>query len=314
MRTFNSILYVTDGIFDETAGLKQALQLAESSRSTLDVLLVYSVLPKSQRAYADTYSKYLEEQLSLALEKTRETLNLDDGKVPLRIMQEEVTIPPAIQAIRHVLNVGYDLVIKEAEPGESGRGFRSMDMTLLRKCPGPVWLVRPLVHQQEGIKVAVAVDAESRDLSEKALSLRLLELSRSMAARFNGSLSILSCWDYEYEQFLRYKAWANISEEEHEKNIKEADSDHQTLLNALIEESGIGSNHKVFRIRGRPDILIPEFVEREHVDILVMGTLARTGILGFLIGNTAENILNIIKCSLLALKPAGFVSPVKAFP
>jgi len=44
-----------------------------------------------------------------------------------------------------------------------------------------------------------------------------------------------------------------------------------------------------------------------------MGTVARTGISGFIIGNTAENILEEISCSLIALKPEGFVSPVKAY-
>jgi len=44
-----------------------------------------------------------------------------------------------------------------------------------------------------------------------------------------------------------------------------------------------------------------------------MGTVARTGILGCLMGNTAENIVVELKCSLLALKPGGFVSPVKAY-
>ncbi|MDF5010076.1 universal stress protein, partial [Vibrio parahaemolyticus] len=42
-----------------------------------------------------------------------------------------------------------------------------------------------------------------------------------------------------------------------------------------------------------------------------MGTLARTGISGYVIGNTAENILQSINCSLVALKPDGFVSPIQ---
>lgn len=313
MRKFNSILYVTNGIFDETEGLKQALQLVVSNRLKLDILLVYPALPKTQEAYSDTYRKYLEEQLHAVLEKIIETLNLDRGEGLCRIMQREVEIPPAIEVIRHVLRNGYDLVIKEAEPGVEGKGFGSMDMTLLRKCPCTLWLARPVLHKRGEIRIAVAVDPENRDPLEKVLSLRLLELSHSMLDSLSGSLSILSCWDYEYEQFLRYKAWANISEEEHARNAREAESDHQIRLDALIEESGIGSNHKVFRMRGRPDSLIPEFVGKELVDILVMGTVARTGILGFLIGNTAENILNKITCSLIALKPAGFVSPVKAY-
>ena len=51
----------------------------------------------------------------------------------------------------------------------------------------------------------------------------------------------------------------------------------------------------------------------KKIDILVMGTVARTGISGFIIGNTAENTVQKLSCSLMALKPQGFVSPVKAY-
>lgn len=45
--------------------------------------------------------------------------------------------------------------------------------------------------------------------------------------------------------------------------------------------------------------------------LLVMGTVTRTGIQGFLIGNTAEQILQRVACSVLAVKPDGVVSPVQ---
>jgi nucleotide-binding universal stress UspA family protein len=38
--------------------------------------------------------------------------------------------------------------------------------------------------------------------------------------------------------------------------------------------------------------------------------VARTGVRGFFIGNTAETILEQIDCSVLAIKPPGFVTPV----
>jgi hypothetical protein len=41
-----------------------------------------------------------------------------------------------------------------------------------------------------------------------------------------------------------------------------------------------------------------------------MGTVARSGLQGLLTGNTAENVLPWIDCSLVAVKPQGFVSPV----
>ena len=40
-----------------------------------------------------------------------------------------------------------------------------------------------------------------------------------------------------------------------------------------------------------------------------MGTMARSGIAGLLIGNTAERVLRKLPCSVLAVKPDGFVSP-----
>ena len=55
---------------------------------------------------------------------------------------------------------------------------------------------------------------------------------------------------------------------------------------------------------------IPALAKRLPVDCIVMGTVARTGIRGFIMGNTAETILEQIDCSVLAIKPHGFVTPV----
>ncbi len=56
--------------------------------------------------------------------------------------------------------------------------------------------------------------------------------------------------------------------------------------------------------------VIPEFVNKNGVDLIVMGTVARAGAAGLMVGNTAERILNSIQCSVLALKPDGFISPI----
>jgi len=39
--------------------------------------------------------------------------------------------------------------------------------------------------------------------------------------------------------------------------------------------------------------------------------VARTGLSGLIMGNTAETILGSVRCSVLAVKPQGFVTPVK---
>ncbi|MBT8362313.1 MAG: universal stress protein, partial [Deltaproteobacteria bacterium] len=46
------------------------------------------------------------------------------------------------------------------------------------------------------------------------------------------------------------------------------------------------------------------------IDVVVMGSIGRSGIPGFLIGNRAEKILSNINCTVLTVKPDGFISPI----
>jgi nucleotide-binding universal stress UspA family protein len=57
--------------------------------------------------------------------------------------------------------------------------------------------------------------------------------------------------------------------------------------------------------------VIPKIAKKLQTDLVVMGTVARTGIAGLIIGNAAEAILEQLSCSVLAIKPPGFETPVK---
>jgi nucleotide-binding universal stress UspA family protein len=72
------------------------------------------------------------------------------------------------------------------------------------------------------------------------------------------------------------------------------------------------AREQVTQLRGAPEDVIPEFIVSHNIDLTVIGTVGRSGIAGLLIGNTAERILRKLPCSVLAVKPDGFVSPVRA--
>ncbi|MCA1767897.1 MAG: universal stress protein [Idiomarina sp.] len=86
----------------------------------------------------------------------------------------------------------------------------------------------------------------------------------------------------------------------------------KVILEELIEESGINPEQGVVihHKRGVVDVLVPLMIKSLDIDTLVMGTLARTGFSGMLIGNTAENLLQKVSCSVLAFKPEAFRSPL----
>lgn len=313
MRNFHNILYASTGMGDETEGLKQALSLVRNNRAAMRVVLVYPELPKNLEVYRETFEASLSGQVDTAIQTALAALNVSEADVPVKVVVEGGDVPPAIHIIRHVLRDAHDLVIKEAEPKEGGKGFSSTDMTLLRKCPCPVWLARPISRSRKEIRVAVAISPENRDQAEYDLSVRLLQLSRSLADTCSGELDIICCSDYQFEEYLRRNSRVRIPDETILTAVQKVQSQHHASLSRLIQDSGIGGTYHIRYLKGHADKAIPNFIETKAVDILVMGTVARTGILGFLIGNTAENVVERLGCSLLALKPNGFVSPVKAY-
>lgn len=63
-------------------------------------------------------------------------------------------------------------------------------------------------------------------------------------------------------------------------------------------------------LKGEANEVVTSTATKLGVDLLVMGSITRTGIAGFFIGSTAEEVAANVGCSLLALKPEGFVGQV----
>lgn len=312
MKRFKNILFVSQGLADETHALNQALSIARNNDAALSAMIVSPELPKAMQAYTGQYEESLRASFEEALTASREAVKVDAQTVPVTVTADHGNAP-SVRIIRQVLRQGHDLVIKEAEPKDSGRGFKAMDTDLLRKCPCPVWLSRPITRHRNEMQVAVAIDPEKASPEGHDLSVSLLRLARSLADTCSGTLHVLSCWRYEYEGSLRHSPWISVPAEEADALMEEARDTHRAALDALIAESGIDGAIDIHHLRGRPDSMIPNAVAEMEIDILVMGTVARVGIPGFFIGNTAENTVQELSSALLALKPNGFVSPVKAY-
>lgn len=311
MNKFQRILLVVsnDEVSDEV--VKQALSLSRNNQASVKILIVYSAFPDNISDYQNAYEQSLGEQIQAKIAQLAPMLKMNPSELDLdiRIVNSNM---PAITIIRFVLREGCDLLIKAPETKDQP-GFKAVDMELLRKCPVPVWLQREVLHPRDKIKIAVAIDPEDKGQVVTDLSVRMLQLARHMADGFSKELTIISCWQYRYEEYLRHNTWAKLPEEKVQQVVNESQVLNRQALDRLISDSKISGNQAVEHIRGFADEIIPQFVLDNEIDILIMGTLARTGIQGFIIGNTAENISQKLSCSLLALKPYGFVSPIKAY-
>lgn len=313
MHHFHNILYLSKGTGHDTNGLTQALQLAAANQAKLTALIITPPLPKDFESYKAQYVASVELGLKDNLAQAAQTLGLNLDAIDLTIETQDGK-KPAFIAIQHVLKHDHDLVILESEYDGNKRGIHAVDMDMLRKCPCPVWLCRPSATPDQQTRVVVAIDPISEDALSEALSLRMLELSDSIAAACGVPLQVISCWDYEFEDYLRHNPWVETEDDDIAKIVREEEESHRAALDILLTKAGITmENCDIHHLRGRAEDIIPTFTRENAIDIMVMGTVARTGIPGFFMGNTAENILQTLSCSLVALKPRGFISPVKAY-
>ncbi len=86
----------------------------------------------------------------------------------------------------------------------------------------------------------------------------------------------------------------------------------QTSLDEFLDDfEEDRSRFQSHLVKGSPETVLPEWVAEHDIDLIVMGTVARTGVAGLLIGNTAERVLPQVPCSIVALKPEGFRTPVE---
>jgi universal stress protein E len=60
-----------------------------------------------------------------------------------------------------------------------------------------------------------------------------------------------------------------------------------------------------------PETVIEQVALKIDAELVILGTIGRTGISAALIGNTAEHVIDQLNCDVLALKPDGYKSPLQ---
>lgn len=303
--TFDRVLFVSRGLGNDEDALRNAMTLAQEAEFGLDVLVIVPTLPAKLLSYS-------QQLIDNALEAYQQMLEKVQRDLPLALRASVSSMQAhdsSSIAIKRVLQDGYGLLVKQAETKETEVGFMSVDMDLLRKCPCPVMLCRS-GHQINQGKVAVAVDPNARDQVSLSFSKQLLRLSSELTTASQRATELIACWDFTLENTLANGTWLSMSTTQLGDEKREAEQESLESLKNLIEASGCKQTFHINHLEGFPFVKVPEFTELQKIDLLVMGTVARTGISSFFIGNTAENILQSLSCSLLAVKPEGFVSPV----
>jgi len=307
MSQFTRVLYIYDIEQDDKFAHIQALSLARNNAASMSIVALAKPL------YGE-FLRYEEALHTGVLAKAKEqhtacchALGLDSDMI-----QTDFSVvsdrDPALAIIQYVIKEKIDLVVKAVEPLDIDRGYSALDMSFLRKCPVPVWLCKPIEKHRDKIKVAVAMDPSDTSSVNHQLNTKLLSIAESLAHDCDGVVNLVSCWNFELEGVLRQSIWLKVAEEDLNEQLNLAEQANQEAIDNLLTD--ISTPVNIHNVKGEAKHLLPTFVDENNIDILVMGTVARTGIPGLMIGNTAEDVLTKLTCTLMAVKPDGFESPV----
>lgn len=193
---------------------------------------------------------------------------------------------------------GCGLVIKQHTPDNplTKTFLPSEDWKLLRFCPCPVLIVKTAAPWTGGAILA-AIDAGNEEVTHRLLHAGIVSHGYDIAKMTGATLHLMSA--RPCPELLAADPAYQVAE-----SIQALYLDH---CKTLLAEYSIDDEYLHIE-EGPAEALIPSIAQRLNVVLTVIGTVARSGLVGALIGNTAETVLDSLDCDVLVLKPDDIIS------
>ncbi len=307
MKRFQNILVAPDTRLDHYSIVDEAAEVAAHNGASLTIVDVVPDFPWTVRLTMKDHQHMAE----LMKEEKHEKLDVLVARIRDKGVNVEKKVlhgKTSVAIIREVMRSGHDLVFRTNKGKDSRRKgfFGNTGIRLLRKCPCAVWLVTP--SRVKFQHVLGCIDTSTEDELDAELNDKVFELAKSISRYHGGSFSIVHAWSVWNAGFLERR----MDPDEFSQMVKMNHDQIEMHLDKFLKQHGSDAHaDNVHLIEGEPADAIHGFARNNDVDLVVMGTVARSGVSGMVMGNTAEQILSRVECSVLALKPSSFVSPIR---
>lgn len=310
MFNYQNILVFIDPSQMQQPALERAVDIAEKAQD-IKITLFLCCYDLSYEMTSLSSSEERQAMREIVIKENKdwlETLSQPYQERGLNISCEVIWHHRPFQAaILEVLKNEYDLIIKATHQHSkfSAILFTPTDWNLLRKCPIPVLLVKHHKWPDKG-NILCAIDCKSvQDEEHHQLNKQILAEAKTMAKIINANIHVVNAYPSPpMNIMLELPEFDPINYEDGLKVF------HQKALNEYAQEFKVSEN-RTHLVQGLPEDVISEVAEDIDAELVILGTVGRTGLSATLLGHTAEQVIDNLNCDLLALKPKGFISPIK---
>lgn len=308
MKKYQQILTVIDPTTDEQKALKRSIELARHTQATITAFLsIYdfsyemtTLLSGEERdSMQQTVIADREKWIAELLSK----LNTHNLTIHIKVVWHN---RPFESIINEIIHFKHDIVIKGTHEHDKLKSviFTPTDWHILRKCPCPVLLVKEHLWPEKG-NILAAINVGSEEEEHLSLNHKITSQAHDLAATINANVHLVNSYP---------GTPINIAFEIPEFNATEHTdamfSHHQNAMFDHCEKYQIPKEN-IHIEEGLPEDVIEQVANKIDAELVILGTIGRTGISATLIGNTAEHVIDRVNCDLLALKPDGYISPME---
>jgi len=313
METYQNILAVIDPTTDEQKALKRAIELAVSIKANgSESIKVNAFLTIFDFSYEMTTILSSNERnimrQSVIKDKTLWLENIiNELKSDINIECQVVWHNRPFEAIiEQVIQHNYDIVIKGTHQHDKLKSvvFTPTDWHILRKCPCPVLLVKEHAWPKDG-NIIASLNVGSDEKEHHSLNVKITEQAKQLASLVQANVHLVNSFPgtpvniaIEIPEFNSTEYNDTMLKHHQQAMIAHANKFDISVINTHVEE-------------GLPETVIAQVAEKIDAELVILGTVGRTGISAALIGNTAEHVIDQLNCDVLALKPEGYVSPLQ---
>lgn len=301
----NSVLVVIEPNQSQQPALSRGIDLVNKTGAKLMVLLSvyhpsYDMTTMMSFNEREAFrAEYISDQY-LALSQLIETYDLPSHTVTAINWQKRVYD----SIVETAKDEQADIIIKSTKHHDvvTSIVFTPLDWHLMRKSPIPVLLVK---HNEwpSYDDILTAVNTGDEDKSHTDLNDKLTSTAEDFAKLFSSNLYLVNAYPHIPEPLATSSPAFTFNS----LNVAIRNHHKQAMNN-------FGLRHRIQRDNlyvkeGLPEQVIPNIASNINADLLIIGSGSKESLNGFALGNTAEHIMNNIKCDVLTIKPDGFVSP-----
>ena len=301
MEQLNRVLVIFDAAHNQQTALLRAVELCRSTSASIHIVsTLYSTINFINGEILVETEEILRQRLM-----ARRTAEIDSAIAAIdadniSFTREVLWTPSGADEITQLCaEQNYDLLIKTASRHFRLEGFihTPLDWQLLRDCPCPVLVVTEDAWPK-GSTILAAIDATTDETEHQALNKRILDHASAMGRMLDDTVhAATACPPLPVVVEMEYSAVDPTLYSDKMQHYAEQRS-REVIANSAIADDNM---HVVV---GNPEIALCELAEQLDSRMIVIGTVARKGLKGYLLGNTAEQILYYMHCDILAIKPS----------